>query len=252
MLKTRIIPTLLWKNHSLVKSKTYTNWRNVGHLVPAVKVYNARNVDEIIFLNITSPGSDNMPDLNLVEDVAKHCFVPLTIGGNIKNIYDVQNIIERGADKISLNSILKNNINIIKEISKNFGSQSVVVSIDLKKVDGKYYCFFNGGKKKLNTNIFDYIKKIQDLGAGEILLNSIDNDGKMLGYDLCIIEKISKIISIPLIASGGAGKYEHMYEAISAGASAVSAASIFHFTELTPDEAKKYLKKKGVLVRKSL
>lgn len=252
MLKIRIIPSLLWKNHSLVKSINYNNWRHVGHLVPAVKVFNSRDVDEIIFLNITNQGSNEIIDLKLIEEVAKHCFVPLTVGGNIKNIFDVKNVIEKGADKISLNSILETNINLIKEISKNFGSQAIVISLDVRKIDNKYYCFFNGGKKKSSFDIYDFIKKIQDLGAGEILLNSIDNDGKMSGYDLNIIHKISKIISIPLIASGGAGKYEHLFEAISAGASAVSASSIFHFTEHTPEEAKQYLKKKGVLVRKSL
>tara|TARA_Y100000590_G_C15669108_1_gene995613 strand:+ start:831 stop:1589 length:759 start_codon:yes stop_codon:yes gene_type:complete len=252
MLKTRIIPTLLWKNHSLVKSIKYENWRHVGHVVPSIKIYNARNVDEIIFLNITNQNDTNLPDYNLVEDVASNCFVPLTIGGNIKNIYDVQKIIEKGADKISINSILENNINIIKEIAKNFGSQAIVASIDVRKINDKYYCFSHAGKKKLKFDPLEQAKKVQDLGAGEILLNSIDNDGKMLGYDLNIIQSISKAVNIPVIASGGAGNYEHMYQAISAGASAVSAASIFHFTELTPEEAKKYLEKKGILVRKSL
>ena len=252
MIKKRVIPTLLWKNHSLVKSKQYINWRHVGYLVPAVKVYNSRNVDEIIFLDITNPGTDNMPDYSLVEDVAKHCFVPLTIGGNIKTVSDVQNIIERGADKISLNSILEKNINIINEIAKNFGSQAIVVSVDFRKIDGRYTLFYKGGKKKSEEDIFDYVKKIEDLGAGEILLNSIDHDGMMNGYDLEILEKLSKVSNIPIIISGGAGEYEHMKKAITHGASAVSAASIYHFTEKTPEEAKNYLKEQGIMVRQSI
>ena len=157
MLKVRIIPTLLWKNHSLVKSKKFDEWRKVGHLVPSVKVYNSRNVDEIIFLNISDLGDNQIPDYSLVDEVASHCFVPLTIGGNIKNLYDVQKIIERGADKICINSILESNIKIINDISKNFGSQAVVVSIDFRKVEDEYKIFFKGGKKKSNINIFDHV-----------------------------------------------------------------------------------------------
>tara|TARA_B100000963_G_C22619739_1_gene669255 strand:+ start:1919 stop:2683 length:765 start_codon:yes stop_codon:yes gene_type:complete len=251
MLKKRIIPTILWKNHSLVKSKKYENWRQVGHLVPAVKVYNSRNVDEIIFLDISDPGGNQIPDYNLIDEVATHCFVPLTIGGNIKTLHDVQNIIERGADKICLNSVLETKVEIIKEISKNFGSQAVVVSVDFKKQNDDYCHYFKGGRKRSSENIFDYIKKIEDLGAGEIILNSIDNDGMMCGYDLNMLNKITKISNLPIIISGGAGEYSHMKDAINHGASAVSAASIFHFTEKTPEEAKNYLKNFNIPVRKS-
>ncbi len=252
MLKVRIIPTLLWKHHSLVKSKRFSEWRKVGHLVPSVKIYNSRNVDEIIFLNISDLGDNQIPDYNIIDEVASHCFVPLTIGGNIKSLYDVQKIIERGADKISINSILDSNIKIISEISKNFGSQAVVVSVDYRKVGDDYKIFFKGGKKKSDINIFDHLKKVEDLGAGEIILNSIDNDGMMNGYELDILGQISKFSNLPIIVSGGAGDYLHMKEAIDHGASAVSAASIFHFTEKTPEEAKNYLKKNNIPVRKSI
>lgn len=252
MLKVRIIPTLLWKNHSLVKSKKFDEWRKVCHLVPSVKVYNSRNVDEIIFLNISDLGDNQIPDYSLVDEVASHCFVPLTIGGNIKNLYDVQKIIERGADKICINSILESNIKIINDISKNFGSQAVVVSIDFRKVEDEYKIFFKGGKKKSNINIFDHVKKVEDLGAGELILNSIDNDGMMNGYELEILGQISKFCKLPIIISGGAGDYSHMKDAIEYGASAVSAASIFHFTEKTPEEAKNYLKKNNIPIRKSI
>ena len=148
MLKIRIIPTLLWRDHSLVKSKKYQNWRKVGYLVQSVKVYNTRNVDEIIFLDISQIGKPTIPDYSLVEDVAKHCFVPLTIGGNIRTLADVQNIIERGADKISLNSVLRKNIKFIKDVAKNFGSQAIVVSVDYRIIDGRPTLFFEGGTKK--------------------------------------------------------------------------------------------------------
>jgi cyclase len=252
MLKIRVIPTLLWKQHSLVKSKRFSEWRKVGHLVPSVKIYNSRNVDEIIFLDISDPGGNQIPDYNIVNEIASHCFVPLTIGGNIKNVFDVQNIIERGADKICINSILDSNIKIISEISKNFGSQAVVVSIDYKKINNEYKIFFKGGKKESDLNIFDHLKKIEDLGAGELILNSIDNDGMMNGYELEVLGKISMTSNLPIIVSGGAGSYSHMKEAIEHGASAVAAASIYHFTEKTPEEAKDYLKKNGIPVRKSI
>ena len=143
--------------------------------------------------------------------------MPLTIGGNIKNLYDVQKIIERGADKICINSILESNIKIINDISKNFGSQAVVVSIDFRKVEDEYKIFFKGGKKKSNINIFDHVKKVEDLGAGELILNSIDNDGMMNGYELEILGQISKFCKLPIIISGGAGDYSHMKDAIEYG-----------------------------------
>ena len=251
MLKIRIIPTLLWRDHSLVKSKKYQNWRKVGYLVQSVKVYNTRNVDEIIFLDISQIGKPTIPDYSLVEDVAKHCFVPLTIGGNIRTLADVQNIIERGADKISLNSVLRKNIKFIKDVAKNFGSQAIVVSVDYRIIDERPTLFFEGGTKKKEIDFFDYVKQIQDLGAGEILLNAIDNDGMMNGYDLMTLEKVSKISNIPIIISGGANSFDHMYQAINFGASAVSAASIYHFTEKTP-KRQKYLSNKGILIRNSL
>jgi cyclase len=251
MIKTRVIPILLWKNFGLVKGKNFNSWRRVGMLIPTVKIYNSRDVDELFFLDINATEEKRTPEEELIHEVAAECSVPLTVGGGISKIYEVEYLINSGADKISINSESYKNKNIIKEIAKKFGSQAIVSSIDVRKIEGKYFCFKNSGRVLLDINPLEWAKQLEDLGSGELLVTSIDKEGTMLGYDLEIIEKISKIVNIPVIASGGAGTYDHMYEVIkNGGASAVAASSIFHFTELTPHNAKLYLSSKGISVRK--
>lgn len=252
MLKVRIIPTLLWKNVGLVKGIGFDSWRRVGTILPAIKVYNTRQVDELMVVDITATIENRPPDFKEISEFSSECFVPLTVGGGIRNIEDVRRLLRAGADKVCLNSSAFTSKALISEIANTCGSQCAVVSIDAKKTDGKYECYSHSGTKAMKVEAAEWSKELERLGAGEVLITSIEKDGTMEGYDLELIKIISDAVNIPVIASGGAGNYEHMYEAITfAGASAVAAASIFHFTEQTPLEAKKYLRDKGINVRKS-
>lgn len=251
MLKTRIIPTLLWKNYGLVKGVSFDSWRRVGPIMPAVKVYNLRHVDELIVLDITATEEKGIPDYGTIEEFSKECFMPLTVGGGVSNIEHIKNLLRAGADKICINSALYENPDLIKEGVKLFGSQCIVVSIDAKRIDGNIYeCYSHNGKKPTGKEVVELAKEVEKLGTGEILITSIEKDGSMEGYDVELIKTVTSNVSIPVIASGGAGNYEDMYKAIIEGnASAVAAASIFHFTQQTPVEAKRYLASKGIPVR---
>jgi len=252
MLKKRVIPTLLYKDFGLVKGKKFDNTRRVGPVLPAINIYNRRGVDELIFLDIVSTIKDQEPDYEQVYDISKYCFVPLTVGGGIKNIDQVKRLLEAGADKITINSAAYTNKNLIEKIANRFGSQCVVGSIDYRKKDGKFICFSHSGNIKTEEEAIDWAKNLEDMGAGEIIINSIEKDGTMEGYDLEVINKITSIVNVPVIASGGAGGFQDMYKAIyESKASAVAAASIFHFTENTPAEAKLFLEEKGVNIRRN-
>ena len=234
MIKTRIIPTLLWSNNNLVKGKNFKNRRQVTDILTGIKIFNSRDVDEIIILDIDATNLNQKPNLSLIKDFSKHISIPFTYGGGISNFNDALEILKNGADKISVNSILYRDLNIIEKIAKHIGSQSVVVSVDLKIINGKYKCVSNSGEKIHDIDPVQFIKSCEDKGCGELLLNSIDREGTMLGYDLEMLEKIEAKVSIPIIISGGAGNYNHMFDAIKRKASAVCASSIFSFTEQTP------------------
>lgn len=251
MLKYRVIPTLLWKNVGLVKGISFDSWRRVGPVLPAIKVYNLRQVDEIILVDITATSDNREPDYESITEFTADCFVPITIGGGIRNIDQITKLLRAGADKVSVNSISFNDPDLIKEAANRFGSQCIIASLDVRKnPDETYECFKNSGLVATGKEVVSWAKTMETAGAGEILLTSIDRDGTMTGYDLDLIKEVSNAVKIPVIASGGAGTYHHMYEAISiGGASAVAAASIFHFTEQTPIEAKKYLAGFGIPVR---
>lgn len=249
MLKTRIIPTLLWKGPILVKDIGFKSERVVGTIIPSVKVYNTRQVDELMVLDITASNNNREPDYQTVEEFSGECFMPLTVGGGIKNSNHVHKLLKSGADKVAVNSAALENPQMISEIANIFGNQVLVVSIDAKKHDGEYFCYSHSGTKRTAKKAEDWAMEAAKLGAGEILITSIERDGTMQGYDLELIEKVAKLVSIPVIAQGGCGDYEDMYKALKSGANAVSAASIFHFTEQTPLEAKKYLKNKGIPTR---
>lgn len=253
MLKVRIIPTLLWKNVGLVKGVGFNSWRRVGPVLPAVKVYNSRDVDELILVDITASQENNLPDIDSIADFSVECSVPFTVGGGITELSQILALLHAGADKISINSSAYTNPNLIETAAKRFGAQCIVASVDVKKLeDGTYACLSHSGTVMTNKKPVEWAKELADLGAGEILLTSVDRDGTMLGYDLGLIEKVSSNVDIPVIASGGAGSYQHMIEAVKqAGASAVAAASIFHFTELTPAGAKAALQEAGIPVRKN-
>ncbi len=253
MLKVRVIPTLLWKDFGLVKGVGFDSWRRVGAVLPAIKVYNSRDVDELIVVDITASNENNRPDHESVLDFSEECFVPLTVGGGISNLDDVLHLLHSGADKVSINTFAYTNPGIIDNVAARFGAQCVVASIDVRRLDdGRYHCFSHAGSADTGKDPIDWAKELVDRGAGEILLTSIDRDGTMQGYDLELIERVAESINVPLIASGGAGNYQHMIDVIQqAGASAVAAASIFHFTEQTPAGAKQAMKSAGIPIREN-
>lgn len=250
MIKTRIIPTLLYKDYTLVKGVSFDSWRRVGSLMQAVKVYNFREVDEMVFLDISATSEGRTPDFELVDDFADECFMPLAVGGGIRSIDDIKKLLRCGADKVVINTTAIRNPDVIKEASNKFGAQCVVISIDARKKGDKYEVFINSGKEPTGREVSDFAKEMELLGAGEILITSIEKDGTMNGYDVELVSIVTGSVSIPVIASGGAGNGEHMLEVLNNGhTSALAAASIFHFTEVTPIEIKHYLKQNGVDVR---
>lgn len=250
MLKVRVIPTLLWKNFGLVKGIGFNSWRRVGTIFPAVKVYNTRQVDEIIIVDISATADNNEPDFEMLKDIAHECFVPLTFGGGIKNIDHITKALRLGADKITINSAALENSNLIKQASNRFGAQCVIVSIDAKQdEDGKFYCYKNAGTTKTNKEVVAWAKEAENLGAGEILLTDILLDGTMNGYNQSLLKEVSNEVNIPVIISGGAGKMVDFKDALNNGASAVAAASLFHFTQTTPLEIKNYLASEGINIR---
>lgn len=251
MLKVRIIPTLLCKGPGLVKGIGFDSWRRVGTILPAVKVYNLREVDELVVMDITATVEDREPDYDTIAEFAHECFVPLTIGGGIRKIEDIKMLLRSGADKVSLNSAAYANPDLITQAADYFGTQCVVVSIDARmEADGRHRCYARCGTTPTGWDVGEWAEEVERRGAGEIIVTSIERDGTMEGYDLELIREVSRRVKIPVIASGGAGNYLHMHSALcEGGASAVAAASIFHFTEQTPLEARQYLKTQGVMVR---
>lgn len=251
MLKIRVIPTLLVKSTGLYKGKNFISDRNIGALMPSVKIYNMRDVDEIAIFDIQATDNKLEPDLEFIKDISENCFVPITIGGGINKIEQVQKLFRYGADKVVVNSYLYKDIDFISEVINEYGSQSLIASIDVKKINNTWYCFSNNGKINTHYEVLDWCHKVEKKGIGEILLNSIDKDGLMKGYDQDLIKYVSRNINLPLIASGGASCYKDFALAIDNGASAVAASSIFHFTQMTPNEAKEYLLLKGFPIRKA-
>lgn len=253
MLKIRVIPTLLWKNFGLVKGVGFDSWRRVGPVLPAIKVYNSRDVDELILVDITASIEDNQPDHDSVSDFSEECSVPFTVGGGITNLQQIVSLLHAGADKVAINSAAYSYPNLVETAASRFGAQCVVVSIDAKRhADGKYSCYSHAATVDTAKTPVEWAREMAARGAGEILLTSIDRDGTMLGYDLELVEQVAKAVDIPVIASGGAGNYGHMIEVVKkAGASAVAAASIFHFTEQTPAGAKNAMQEAGIPVRRN-
>lgn len=251
MLKTRVMPTLLYRDVELVKGVAFDSWRRIGAAMQAIKVYNMREVDELVFLDITATCSGRGPDFELIDDLADECFMPLTVGGGVRVIDDVRRLLKVGADKVALNTAAFTDPDLVREIATRFGSQCVVVSIDARRhPNGRYELYTHSATVATGCDPVAFAERVEALGAGEILLTSIDRDGTMTGYDVELTRRVSETVSIPVIASGGAGSYEHMARVLSEGkASAVAAASIFHFTHLTPLEAKRYLREKGFHVR---
>jgi len=251
MLKVRVIPTLLYKDFGLVKGKAFDSWRPVGGLMQSIKVYNLRGVDELAFLDIRATLEGRPPDYNLVDDFADECFMPLTVGGGVRTVDQVRRLLTVGADKVALNTAAVSEPQLVREAADRFGSQCVVVSIDAKLIPGVgHEVFTHSGTRGTGLDPVTHAKSVEESGAGEILLTSIDRDGTMKGYDLDLIRQVTEAVSIPVIASGGAGSYEDLVAAVREGhASAVAAAAIFHFTHLTPLDAKRHMAANGIPVR---
>lgn len=241
---------MLWNGTTLVKGKQFENEkRAAGSAITTIKIYNSRDVDEIFFFDIS--GKNRIIDKDFILNITDCVTVPIAIGGGIEKISQMNDLFEYGADKIVINSIIFKEPNIINEASKRFGSQAITASIDVRKINHKYVCFYNLGKSRSDKRLKDLLKECEDRGVGEIVINSIDHDGLMQGYDNELIKITSSLVKVPVVASGGAGNYDHFYQAYSNGADAFAAASMYHFTEHTPANAKKYLIKKNVPIREN-
>ena len=251
MLKNRIIPCLDVKNGRVVKGINFVELKDAGDPVEQAKIYSEGGADEICFLDITASNENRDTILEIVRKTAKECFVPLTVGGGIRTIQNITDLLLAGADKVSINTAAVNNIAFVKEASKKFGSQCIVVAIDAKKVsDQKWEVFTHGGRNKTGIDAIKFAKDTETNGAGEILLTSMDKDGTKSGYDIDLLQAVTSSTNIPVIASGGVGTLEHLHDGIvKGGASAVLAASIFHYGEYKIKDAKEYLNSKNVSVR---
>ena len=250
MLKNRIIPCLDVKNGRVVKGINFVDLKDAGDPVEQAKIYSDGGADEICFLDITASNENRDIIYEVVEKTSKKCFVPLTVGGGVRSIDDISKLLNCGADKVSINTAAVQNPEMIIESSKNFGSQCIVVAIDAKKNGDNWEVFTHGGRNNTNLDAIDFAKKMEDSGVGELLITSMDRDGTQIGYDNDLIFKISSIVNIPVIASGGVGNLDHLVDGIKLGnASAVLAASIFHYGTYSIKEAKQYLNSKGIPVR---
>lgn len=245
----RIIPCLDVNNGRVVKGVNFVNLIDAGDPVEVAKIYNDSGADELCFLDITASFENRDTIVHVVESVAKQLFIPLTVGGGIRKIDDISRLLNVGCDKVSINSAAISNPNLIDEAAKKFGSQCVVVALDVKKTGNSYNIFIHGGRTDAGIDAYKWAKEVESRGAGEILLTSMDCDGTKNGFDLEVTGKISKMLKIPVIASGGAGNMEHIKEAFECGADAALAASIFHFGEIEICDLKKYLAKNGIKVR---
>ena len=250
MLKNRIIPCLDVKNGRVVKGINFVELKDAGDPVEQAKIYSDGGADEICFLDITASNENREIIFDVIKKTSKKCFVPLTVGGGVRSVDDINKLLNCGADKVSINTAAVKDPKVVIESSKKFGSQCIVVAIDAKKNGEKWEIFTHGGRNNTEIEVIEFAKKMQDCGAGELLVTSMDRDGTQIGYDIDLIKKISSNVNIPLIASGGVGNLDHLVEGIKLGnASAVLAASIFHYGNYSILEAKQYLESKGIPVR---
>ncbi|MGZ6932213.1 MAG: imidazole glycerol phosphate synthase subunit HisF [Acidimicrobiia bacterium] len=250
MLKTRIIPTLLYRDFGLVKGVSFDSRRAIGSPLQAIKVYEMRGVDELVFLDVRASIEGRGPDLALIDDLADECFMPLTVGGGVRTVEDVRDLLRVGADKVAINTAALEHPEIVAAAAEQFGSQCVVVSIDTRRrSDGTVTVWSRAATVDTGRDPVDLACTAERAGAGEILLTSADADGTLAGYDVTTIAAVAEAVSIPVVASGGAGSFDDFVAALGAGASAVAAAAMFHFTEQTPREAREHIRAAGYPVR---
>lgn len=273
MLAKRIIPCLDVNEGRVVKGVRFVNLRDAGDPAEVGAIYDKEGADELVFLDITASAQKRAIIIDIVRKTAEEVFMPLTVGGGIRNLEDIRRLLKAGADKVSINTAAVKNPNLVTEAAQRFGSQCIMVAIDAKRrtagrksqiarksdnrqaISDKQLCwevYINGGRTPTGWDVLEWAQEVDKLGAGEVLLTSMDYDGTREGYDLELTRKVSETVGIPVIASGGAGNLEHLYQALTAGkAAAVLAASIFHFREYSIRETKEYLKKRGVAIRNS-
>ncbi|MAT32781.1 MAG: imidazole glycerol phosphate synthase subunit HisF [Rickettsiales bacterium] len=250
MIKTRIIPCLDVDNGRVVKGINFVDLKDAGDPVKQAKFYSDNGADEITFLDITATHQKRKAMVDIIERTANECLVPLTVGGGIKSIEDMNMFLSVGADKVSVNSSAINNPSLISKGADKFGNQCIVVAIDAKKTKKSWDVFINGGRINTGLDVIQWAKKVESLGAGEILLTSMDRDGTKIGFDLDLTRNISDHVGIPVIASGGVGEIGHFVDGVKVGgASALLAASVFHFGKFTITEVKKHLISQGIDVR---
>lgn len=250
MLAKRIIPCLDVNAGRVVKGVNFLDLRDAGDPVEIARRYDQQGADEVTFLDITASSDDRDLILPVIESVADQVFIPLTVGGGVRTVDDVRRLLNAGADKISINTAAIQNPNLIKECTDKFGSQCIVVAIDAKRVGDHWEVFTHGGRNPTGLNAVHWAKEVAKLGAGEILLTSMDRDGTRKGFDLELTRAVSRAVNIPVIASGGVGGLQDLVDGVTQGeADAVLAASIFHFGQHTIDEAKQYMADRGVCVR---
>lgn len=252
MLRHRIIPVVLIDGFSVLKTIKFDVRRNLGSPITVARTYNTRNVDELILLDIDASKQNRSIDKFTIMDIASELFMPLTVGGGIKSVEDIQTALKMGADKVSINSAALNNPSLISEGAKIFGRQCIVVSIDVVKEDGVYKIYSHVQKKGIDKSPFEWAQEAQKLGAGELLINSVNNDGVMEGPDLELLSRFKELVTIPVIGVGGVAKPSDCVKMIQAGTSAIAAASIFHFTGYTPEDCKQEIYKAGFPARISM
>lgn len=252
MLKTRLIPCIITKNELVVQSFNFYKYLPIGDVKTAIDFFVNWDVDEIIIIDIDATKDSREPNVDLVKWAAKECFVPLTVGGGIKKLAHIQKLLNAGADKVCINSITQENIDFITESSNKFGSQCITVSVDVKQVDNEYFVYDYLKKEVIAGCLIEFIKKIDGLGAGEILLNSVDRDGARVGYDTLLLKKVSDSVNIPIIALGGIGRFDQLVEGVTnGGCQALAAANIFQHVEHSTIAAKAQMLEGGLAVRLS-
>jgi cyclase len=251
MLAKRIIPCLDVTGGRVVKGVSFVELRDAGDPVEIARRYDEQGADELTFLDITASSDDRGILFRIIEQVAEQVFIPLTVGGGVREVQDVRNLLNAGADKVSINTSAVVNPQLVADAAARYGSQCIVVAIDAKQVEpGRWQVFTHGGRKATGLDAVEWAKKIQSLGAGEILLTSMDRDGQKIGFDLALTRAVTDALEIPVIASGGVGNLQHLVDGVKlGGADAVLAASIFHYGEYTVQQAKQFMAQQGIEVR---
>ncbi len=245
MIATRIIPVLLHRGANLVKGECFDSWRTVGHAAQAANIHQSRGVDELVMLDIAATPEGRGPDISFVKSIASSCFMPLTIGGGITNIRQIKDLFDNGADKVVIGTAATYDRKLVQEAARRYGSQAIVIAVDVKDDRVMADC----GRMTTQIDPVAYAQDLANEGAGEILLTSVSREGTLTGYDLDLITKVANSVTIPVVANGGAGNYEHMAQALRAGAHAVAAGALFQFEEATPLGAAKYLRDQGFNMR---